>query len=721
MPNAELLNRLAELAGVVPTIWLQTGELFSIADQTKSDLLEAMGFDVSTDAAIADGIRRLEERPWRSRLDPVGVFRSNPNFSLRIPSRISGHEMDWRIELENGGILAGEFTPGELDIVETREIDGETLIRYAVALPDDLPWGYHRLTIDDGSTTLGKTTLIVAPPSSYLPKWMIEGRRKWGVACFLPSLRSAQNWGIGDFSDLADLADTACTLGAAAIGLNPQHALFTQLPEEASPYCPSSRTFLNVLNIDITAVDGFADCTEVQALWASEDFRNRLEKARDAELIDYTAVCQMKMTALRLIFQHFAKQTRNAAFDDFRREGGESLRRFALFETLHEHFAVRYWTDWPPSFHDPDTPDVAAFAKSHAHEIDFRIFAQCQAEQQFSSAAQRCQTLGLEIGLNRDLAVGCHLGGADSWTDPDLYVSTVRFGAPPDQFNSAGQNWGMAPVNPRHLRDLAFAPFIEMLQANMRHAGALRIDHVMALEQLFWIPQGNTDGAGAYVRYPFDDLLAIVALESHRNQCFVIGEDLGTVPSNFRERMADENILSYRVSQFERYPDGLYQRPSVYPEFALATANTHDLPTVRGHWQDVDIHLRHELEAEATPDHLSAQSESRAHDRELVRASLVDQGLIAEDFALDVTLDDAALQTLIIAVERFVARAPSRFMLAALTDLLADEKMLNLPGTIDEYPNWRHKIGLPTVNLEGDPMVRAIAAAISAERGTTSH
>ncbi|MBL6928111.1 MAG: 4-alpha-glucanotransferase [Rhodospirillales bacterium] len=715
MPNPDFLNRLADLVGIVPAIWMQTGELRPIADRTKANLLRAMGFDVSSDAALGDGIRRMEERPWRSRLDPVCVVRSDAHFALRIPDRLSGHEMNWRINLENGDTVAGNFTPGDFDIAESREIDGETLNHYAVTLPDGLPWGYHRLTIDDGGA---ETMLIVAPQSSYLPKWMRDGQRKWGVACFLPSLRSDRNWGIGDFSDLADLADAAKLLGAAAIGLNPQHALFEHMPEEASPYCPSSRTFLNVLNIDISAVEGFGDCTEVQALLASEGFREDLEGARGAELIDYTTVSRLKMRALRLLFKRFkARQPASrTAFEDFRRAGGDSLRRFAIFEALHTHFSVRKWTDWPTQFHAPDTPEVAAFAESHAHEIEFRIFAQWLAEQQFSTAAQRCRNLGLEIGLNRDLAVGCHLGGADSWTDPELYVSAIRFGAPPDQFNAAGQNWGMAPVNPHHLRDRAYAPFIEMVQSNMRHAGALRIDHVMALEQLFWLPVDDPDGGGAYVAYPFDDLLAIVALESHRNKCFVIGEDLGTVPSNFRERMADEHILSYRVSQFERHSEGLYMRPSVYPEMALATANTHDLPTVRGHWQGTDIFLRHDLNAEATPEDLAAQMEDRSHDRELVRAALVDQGLIAEDFALDAALDDDALQTLITAVERFVARTPSCLMLAGLTDLLADEKMLNLPGTIEEYPNWRHKIGLPVQDMAGDPTVRAVAAAITAER-----
>ncbi len=718
MPNPEILNRLAELAGIVPTLWMQNGDLFPIADQTKSDLLGALGFDVSSDTAIAGGILRLEERPWRSCLDPVCVCRSSALFALRIPSRNSGHEMNWRIKLEDGKILDGKFTPRELDFLESRDIDGETLHRYDVALPNGLPWGYHRLKIGDGSVWLGETTIIVAPPSSYLPDWMTEGQRKWGIACFLPSLRSARNWGIGDFSDLADMADAASSLGAAAIGLNPQHALFTQLPEEASPYCPSSRTFLNVLNIDVTAVDGFADCAEVQTLCANPEFRARLEKARSAELIDYTTVCDMKMKALRLLFRHFGAvhPALRTELEDFGNAGGESLRRFAVFDALHAHFATRSWTDWPPSFHDPETPDVAAFAKSHADEIDFRIFAQWQAEKQFSAVAARCKIGGMEIGLNRDLAVGCHLSGADSWTNPDLYVSTVRFGAPPDQFNSAGQNWGMAPVNPLHLRDRAFAPFIEMLQSNMRHAGALRIDHVMALEQLFWLPVGEENGAGAYVRYPFDELLAIVALESHRNKCFVVGEDLGTVPSNFRERMADENILSYRVSQFERYPDGLYLRPSAYPELALATANTHDLPTIRGHWQGTDIHLRHGLDADATPGNLTTQLAERAHDRQLLRASLVDQDLIAEDFPLDTMLDDNALQTLITAIERFVARTPSQIMLTGITDLLADEKMLNLPGTIDEYPNWRQKNRMAAKDLATDPMIRAVADAISAER-----
>lgn len=727
MPHPELLNRLAELAGIVPAFWRFTGEFVDVPEKTKSKLLAGLGFDVSSDAEMANGIRRLEERPWRNCLDPVSITRlgrDNPAVTLRLPRRLSAETLEWRIKLESAESLGANFTPGKLKVLETRDINGDTLHRYELALPDQLPLGYHRFEIADDTNVIAETTVIAAPLTSFLPEWMVDGQRKWGIAGFLPSLRSGQNWGIGDFGDLADLAATASDLGASAIGLNPQHALFTGLPEEASPYCPSSRTFLNVLNIDLTVIDEFAECGEVRELIEGDAFSARLEAARSSELIDYTAVCKLKTKALRLLFKRFETlhparpnpSSRRAAFEAFRRAGGTSLHRFAQFEALHAHFGVRAWTDWPAPFRRPDSTEVVEFANSHARDVDFHAFAQWQADRQFSAAAERCETLGLEIGLNRDLAVGCHLKGADSWTDPNLYVSAVRFGAPPDLFNSAGQNWGMAPINPLHLRDNAYAPFIEMLRANMRYAGALRIDHVMALEQLYWIPDGEENSAGAYVRYPFDDLLAIVALESHRNRCFVIGEDLGTVPSNFRERMAAENILSYRVSQFERHPDGLYFRPSVYPDLALATATTHDLPTIRGHWQETDIHIRHELAANASPEDLKAQLAERAHDRDLLRAALVDQGLVDKKFPLTADLQDGDLEILIAAVERFVARTPSRLLLANLTDLLAEDDLLNLPGTIDEYPNWRRKLRLATNDLSADPTVRAAADAILAER-----
>jgi 4-alpha-glucanotransferase len=308
--------------------------------------------------------------------------------------------------------------------------------------------------------------------------------------------------------------------------------------------------------------------------------------------------------------------------------------------------------------------------------------------------------------------------GADTWMDPDVYAASARFGAPPDDLGPQGQDWGLPPLNPHTLRQRAYEPFIAMLRANMRHAGALRIDHAMALQHLFWIPPGHQAVDGIYVTYPLDDLMGIVALESHRNQCVVIGEDLGTVPPGFRERMAAENILSYRILYFERWENGLLHRPDIYPPLALATASSHDMAPVAGHWEAWDVHLRHKLGL-ARPDATEAEDlKARAADRAILIGALQDQNLLPTDFpATTVPLADSDMRALVLACHQFLARTPSRLMLMNLDDLVCETSQVNVPGTVDQYPNWSRRLRIDIETLVTSDTLRTTTEAITRERG----
>ncbi len=557
-----------------------------------------------------------------------------------------------------------------------------------------------------------------------MPEWLENEERLWGLATHLYSLRSENNWGIGDFSDLADLARISAGFGSEAVALNPLHALFPAFPDHASPYSPSSRLFLNPLYIDVTAVAEFRDSHKVQALVGTRDFAERLDKARVGDYVDYSGVSAIKHMVLEPMHDFFTEHhsaedhddSRRADYDAFVEEGGTSLKRFSLFQALHEHFEGKPWSEWPKDYRQPGSAGIDAFARDNRRRIEFHTYLQWLAARQLAVAASEHSREGMKVGLYMDLAIGADPNGADAWCHPDIIVHGARFGAPPDAFNIQGQDWGMPPLHPDRLRNCAYEPFIATLRANMRHAGALRIDHVMGLLHLYWIPPGEKASNGAYVRYPFDDLLGIIALESVRNKCLIIGEDLGTVPDGFRQRMADEGILSYRVLRFERYPDGLFKRPASYPSHSLTTSATHDLSTIKGYWLGRDLKLRKQLGLYDSDRAEKEDDKSYQREKGMLIAALRDQNLLAERFPDGSLTEDEIIRHFTIAVERFLARSPSQLLMLNLDDLLAESEQLNLPGTVNEYPNWRRKCSAPLEALATDPFVGDVVKAVKLER-----
>ena len=700
--RAREFHAVAALLGIETQHTDALGVIHQPDSETLAAMVAAFGLPQSPQQAVAT----LEAM---SRVAPLGlnplqiVSAESPALAIHLVE-----PAEWRLVFEGGGGAEGRWQPD----------DGP------LRLPNDAPLGYHRLELAAGGVT-ASITLAVAPGACYLPPPLQRGVRSWGLTTQLYGLRGGRGWGIGDFTDLSALCRAAGGLGAVTVGINPFHALFASEPSHSSPYSPSSRSQLDYLYIDPAAVPGFADDPEIRALTPEAALAN----VRHSELVDYAAVAALKRPVLEALYRRFRdielkKRTRHArTFRAFQRDGGHLLAAFATFEALHEEQNGRYgrfcWQDWPEALRDPHSSAVAKFAAAHKERVEFFQFLQWQADAQLGAAADVGRAAGLALGLYRDLAVGVNPHGAAAWADQRLVVPGMAIGAPPDPLSRAGQDWGLAPVNPLTLRQRGFQPFIAAVRANMRHAGVLRIDHVMALARLYWVPAGRSAVAGAYVRYPFTELLRLVGLESHRQCCAVVGEDLGTVPSGFRETMHDANVLSYRVVMFERRHDGHFIPPGDYPPLAAASAATHDLATLKGFWLGRDIAWRQRLQLYPDAQAEKADISDRNTARWQVLEALAREGLLAWERSGEFLPQDAGpvytaeLGEMILA---FLARSRARLMLVQLEDVAGEEEQANLPGTTDAHPNWRRRLSAPLDALLEGPEITRIAALVNEER-----
>jgi 4-alpha-glucanotransferase len=705
------LDRLAELAGIQPNFQDYFANDVRVGAETKRALLAAMGYDLASDEALDAALAELEDEPWSTPLPPVRVCRAA---DVDVPYVLKGGSaasLSWQIDLEGGDVLRGRVSWNEAETID-RRVDGATpLERRRVAIDARPPLGYHTLTIRSDAT-VASCPLVIVPDACYLSPEM-EGGRIWALATQLYALRSRNDWGIGDFTSLQTLASATAAAGGAAIGLNPLHELHPANPADCSPYAPSSRFFLNALYVDVAAVPDLAESPDARAWIERPSFTQALHSLRVQELVDYAGVARIKHDVLQLLFTSFCTNHlerpgdgRAAAFRRFVREGGVALERLALYEALDEFFRTavepRYgWQQWPLEYRTPDSQDVRRFAKGHRTRLDYYRYLQWLADEQLATAAANARRVG--VGLYRDLAVGVALDGADAWGDQRTIRAGASLGAPPDALNRDGQNWGLPPFSPRELRRCAYAPLSALLRANMRHASVLRVDHVMALRRAFWVPAGRSAAAGAYVSYELEELLGIVALESVRNRCSVVGEDLGTVPEGFRERLREARALSSRLIYFERAWDGAFLPPQSYPRMAAASIGTHDLPPLAGWWLGTDP------AASVAPD-----------DRHHARFALIDalEGSGSTDAAGAQRLradasaggTPAAVWELSEAVHRFLAETPSALAVVALENVLAETNAVNVPGTVDAHPNWRRRHFLPLEDLEKDGRLFRIGA-----------
>jgi 4-alpha-glucanotransferase len=723
MSDRDPIRRLGELYGINSSYTDFWGKRRRVSPATERSLLTAMGVAVGSPREVEDSLREAEARPWRRMLAPVRVIAPPEpvEITFTLPARLGGAPVDWTLVQESGETREGRAIPDDLPVAAAAEVDGDSYRRWRLALPSALPHGYHRLsmTVRDRARAGGSLQLILTPKRCHGP-----GRttRLWGLTTQLYGVRSRRNWGMGDFTDLADLAEQAAPLGASAIGVNPLHALFPADASHISPYSPSSRLFLNVSYLDPEAVPDFAESIEARSLLDDAGFRAELDRARAAELVDYPAAWRLKLRVLELMFRSFRARhlagasARADAFRTFRTEMGEALERQARFDALHEQ-ALRTtgtwsWQQWPEPLRHPDSPEVDAFAREHRERVDFFAYLQWQADQQLGQAQARACAAGMRLGLYNDIAVGVSPAGATAWANPGISLSGVSAGAPPDLFNLHGQNWGLAPLSPAGLREHAYGLFAATLRHNMRHAGAVRIDHVMGLERLFWIPDGAAAADGAYVRYPFADLTRIIALESERQRCLVIGEDLGTVPRGFRPAMQRAGLLSCRVFYFEREQGGTFVPPEGYPRRALVSVSTHDLPTLRGFWTGRDLKWRDLLARFPDADASRSAHAARDRDRVLLLQALRRAGLLPAGLDPEHPPDEPS-DELVLAVHRYLARTPGHLLMVQLEDALGEEEQPNLPGAM-EHPNWRRKLGRALERFADAPLVGRIAEAMAA-------
>jgi 4-alpha-glucanotransferase len=542
---------------------------------------------------------------------------------------------------------------------------GETSDR-VIVWPGDLSVGSYRLHLIDASSMTDEVPLIVAPPRAFGGDF----DRCWLLAVQLYGIRSARNWGMGDFTDLEGLIELASQLGADGVGLNPLHVLFDDRPADCSPYSPNSRLFLNPLYIDGERLGefvpgGFAESSDAIA------------RLRASDIVDYVGVAELKWRALRSAFEAFKigpKTQRHAAFSKFRTERGAMISRFACFEVLRHKFSKPWW-EWPAEWRQPDDARLAALhASPDAAEIEFVKFVQWTADQQLQSCRDLAGRLGMKVGLYLDVAVGVQSDGFDAWNEQAAISRHLAVGAPPDSLNTAGQNWGLAGFNAAGLEVRSFEPYRQMLRASMRHAGAIRLDHVLGLKRLYLVPHGFAADNGVYVQMPFEALLAATAQESVAHRCVVIGEDLGTVPEGFREQMAEWGIWSYQVMMFERDEHGSFRDVDHYSSNALVTFNTHDLSTYAGWRCFGDLALKRSLGIDP-----GESDEARWH----ALAMLTD---VLRHHAID--RDD------LYAVAGFLARTKSRLLAISLEDLLGVIDQPNIPGTVDQHPNWRRRLPL---------------------------
>lgn len=740
----DCLTELLGHYGIADHYYDVWGQHHVVSEETKRAVLEAMGVPAGSPEHLTRSWEAVKFRPWRRICDPVVIVQAGQpsvTCAVRVPSEegLDGEwTLAWSLRDEAGRTVAGDRAGPGLTPVDTQSIEGTRHIQFQLDIPLAVPLGYHDLSVvaTVGSRSIqGHTLLIVTPSGCYTSGAFQDGGRVWGLWTQLYALRSQRNWGFGDFTDFEALVRwAAADLGAEAIGVNPLHALKNRRPHHISPYSPNSRVYLNELYVDVERVPEFASSPGAQRLVASDELRSRIEACRKSDWVDYEGVQAAKWAVFEQLFHTFdathfletegarrACTGRGEAFERYCREQGESLERYATYAALSEHFQrlsppIWVWREWPAEYQHPDNDAVRAFAERHRDRIRLHQYMQWVAEEQLAEVSRVAADLGMPVGLYHDLALGNDPSGAEGWLLQDVLTMEADCGCPPDAFAMQGQNWGFPPFNPVALREQAYRPFIRLVRQNLSRGGALRIDHVMGLFRLFWIPRGRPASAGTYVHYPFDDLLGILALESVRAKTVVVGEDLGTVPDWVREKLEAVNILSYRVFYFEREADGSWKQPSDYPVRSLAVTTTHDLPTWMGFWTGEDLETRAKLGLFPTEEARRQAWEERERDKTKILEALARASTLSESPDRVEASRAVQAERLLEPVHRFLARSSSCLALASLDDWLREVSQVNLPGTVDQYPNWSRKLSVPLEAMKGERLVRRLAQVMREER-----
>ncbi|RBM46687.1 4-alpha-glucanotransferase [Vibrio tarriae] len=725
MNQDNALKQVAAMAKIADRYVSAWGSEAQVEDDTIRRLLASLGYDTSSDEAL---LQSAEKKHKKDVVDPVLVVHQGSAIEVPLYLGVSAREseFDWRLQTEQGEVLEGYL---QSQIVRDERAEGGPLV---FALPNDLPLGYHTLLIARKRRKAPyEMTLIVTPQACYKQPALAQGKKLWGPSVQLYTLRTQHNWGMGDFGDLKQLVADIASRGGDFVGLNPIHALFPANPEGASPYSPSSRRWLNILYIDVSSVPEFALSAEAQQKVGSPEFQLRLQKVRDAHWVNYSEVAELKMSVLPLLFAEFKKRhldkhsDRAHAFLNFVEEGGESLLHQAAFDALHAELhaqdaSVWGWPVFPEKYRRFDNSAVQKFIEDHQDTVHIYMYLQWIADTQIHEVQSLAEEKGMAVGLYRDLAVGVADSGSETWADHGNLLQDVSIGAPPDVLGPLGQNWGLPPLNPQVLQATAYDAYIKLLRANMKHCGALRIDHVLGLLRLWWIPKGENATKGAYIYYPVKDMLAILALESHRHQCSVIGEDLGTVPDEIVELLRDAGVHSYKVFFFETSKeDGGYVSPAHYAEQSMAALCTHDMPTLRGFWHCDDLKMGREIGLYPDEEQLQGLFDDRLKSKQGILDSVAWHGYLPDGVGRDATQVpmDSYLSE---ALQLHVAAGSSALLSVQLEDWLEMDKPVNIPGTVNEYPNWRRKLSMNLDEIFAREEVNRIAARLTEVRSKAS-
>jgi 4-alpha-glucanotransferase len=686
-----------------------------------------MGCRCQTLEDLRQEVGLRSRRPWSELVEPVLALLQSQlpaawNLYLPLPrgKLPAGLEVVWKLADERGDCLRQDAISGHhLYLQEIRNFPEATYGRVMLPLPADLSLGYYDLYAQvtaSGFQQQGRLLLIIAPDRIHIPE-VLTRQRLWGLNLPLYALRSSHNWGIGDCGDLQTILALGKKLQADLIGLNPLHHLGVHLQDSISPYYPTSRCYPNPLYVDLTRVPELAACPAAQDYLASPEIQQNLALLREADQVRYAEVARLKAAVLAHLLDTFVhdhgtpsepRTARGGEFAAFLGQQGEGLPRFAAFLALSEHWQSRgenylTWQAWPLAFQDPAGPAVAEFARTHERQLLVHLYAQWLISKQLRETQAEAGRQGLSLGLYLDLAVGVNPGGFDTWANQDQFALTIDIGAPPDDFSPLGQNWGLAPLVPHQLRGQGYRYLIDLLRHNCPAGGALRLDHVMGLFRLYWIPRGVSPAHGAYVRYPAAEMLKILALESARQRTLIIGEDLGTVAPYIREDLNNYEVFSTRLFYFERQGNGDFNAPDQYPDRAQASITTHDLPTLAGFWQGRDIQVRQELQLFPDDQAVARAWEDRRQAKAALMALLRDRGWLDLDTAATLSVQAEMPEPVKWGVIAHLAQTPCRLVLLSLEDIFGWREQQNLPGTKDQYPNWRLKLPLTLEEITQAP------------------
>lgn len=729
MAYTDLLNELCGRLGVWTHYYHPDLKKEVKADQSSKRIIcRALGYPADTEKQIQRSLKKLHDEYWQDFAPPVKVALESEIKPLVLYIIVRQADQNKKLSFvltrEDGTTQAGQVSLADAQIMETAVFDSEIYLRYQIRLYLDVAQGYHSLSFlmdNQKIKSNARTRLIVVPPQCFVQESLLAGHKVWGFPLQLYALQSERNWGIGDFTDLCQMAHLSKKLGADLVGINPVNGLFLDAPDQASPYSPSSRVFLNPLYVDIEAVPEAVDCVALAEYKKSDRFQEVMSYLKANNQVDYDYVSELKLTALEILFKVFKAvhldekgnplTPRGESFIAFVKEHGEQLENFATFQVLRQYLKTQgqslLWWRWDKGYKTPNSDLIKSFQKKYADSILFVQYQQFLAFEQYAAVGPCFKEENYTVGLYTDLPVSVGENSAEVWANQKLFLHDVSVGSPPDLFNKKGQNWSLSAFNPKELKRSGYDIFIRIIKNLMKSSGAVRIDHAFGLMRLYL---RVLHGKGAYLSYPFDDLMGIIALESMRNRCCVIAEDLGTPPPDFYEKMRAYRTFSFRLFRYQKNGD-VFIPPYSYERMCLIASGTHDLPTYSAFWKGLDLELAKQMKTITLSQY---RSDKKKRIQEL---KTFIQAFAQENLPVCDEIDQNQVPSWFIEnTYAYLAKSNSLILLVRLEDVLEQDEQVNFPGTYLEYPNWRYKLPVYLENLSLDKRVQSISNLVTAQR-----